>query len=291
MDSVYSVLKNVLPEGELDPREFDQGEDENKQKEMSRLKDDLIDLAQLQGWFSKALIVSNGYEMSMKDIWRNFCYDLGVYCSLALFGNLVYRHVFNQSPYWAQVTRVGETNNKKYNLEWSAKKITVTNEKLDEFFGLITAEKEKRQKRHKEGETNLLKKTKNAPKLQPEMLISWWENSIEPSSSAEYMKMREIWARFTKETGIQISLALFGELSVRYVLRSNPRFVGVARTRGIHDKKYSLRWKNNKTEINWGGISFNADQFFYDDAAESINVSDDYFTTYGKPKKEIVVAY
>jgi len=157
--SVYSVLKNVLPEGELDPREFDQGEDENKQKEMSRLKDDLIDLAQLQGWFSKMLVVSNGHEMSMKDIWRNFCYDSSVYCSLALFGNLVYRHVFNQSPYWSQVTRVGETNNKKYNLEWSSKKTVVSNEKLDEFFGLITAEKEKRQKRHKEGEA-ILKKQK-----------------------------------------------------------------------------------------------------------------------------------
>jgi len=290
--SVYSVLKNVLPEGELDPREFDQGEDENKQKEMSRLKDDLIDLAQLQGWFSKMLVVSNGHEMSMKDIWRNFCYDSNVYCSLALFGNLVYRHVFNQSPYWSQVTRVGETNNKKYNLEWSLNKTTVSNEKLDEFFGLITAEKEKRQKRHKEGEA-ILKKTKNSPKLQPEMLISWWENTLEPSPASEYMKMREIWARFTKETGIQISLALFGELSVRYVLRSNPRFVGVARTRGIHDKKYSLRWKTaHKTDINWGflnSVPNPSDQFFasYEDS-DSV-VSDDYFT-YGKTsKKEIVV--
>src|SRR5690242_13225255 len=57
------------------------------------------------------------------------------------------------------------------------------------------------------------------------------------------MKMREIWLKFTKETGVHISLALFGELSVRYVMRSNPAFMGVVRTRGIHDKKYSLRWK------------------------------------------------
>jgi len=122
------------------------------------------------------------------------------------------------------------------------------------------------------------------------MLISWWENTLEPSPASEYMKMREIWARFTKETGIQISLALFGELSVRYVLRSNPRFVGVARTRGIHDKKYSLRWKNHKTEINWGGFSVSnpSDQFF---AFEDTDSSDDYFT-YGKTsKKEVVVAY
>jgi len=125
------------------------------------------------------------------------------------------------------------------------------------------------------------------------MLISWWENTLEPSPASEYMKMREIWARFTKETGIQISLALFGELSVRYVLRSNPRFVGVARTRGIHDKKYSLRWKTaHKTDINWGflnSVPNPSDQFFasYEDS-DSV-VSDDYFT-YGKTsKKEIVV--
>ncbi len=27
------------------------------------------------------------------------------------------------------------------------------------------------------------------------------------------------------------------------MMRSNPNFVGVVRTRGIHDKKYSLQWK------------------------------------------------
>jgi len=180
--------------------------------------------------------------MSMKEIWRNFCYDNQVYCSLALFGNLVYRHVFTHSGNWAMVTRVGETNNKKYNLVWMAHR-NVTEEQLDDFFQLITEEKEKLDKRNQENENT--KKSKNAVKIQPEMLVSWWSTRLEPSQSADCtMKMREIWARFTKDTGVHISLALFGELSVRYVMRSNPTFCNVVRTRGIHDKKYSLKWKS-----------------------------------------------
>jgi len=56
-------------------------------------------------------------------------------------------------------------------------------------------------------------------------------------------------------------------------------------------KKYSLRWKNNKSEINWGifGLS-NADQFFSCDDSDAGNLNDDYFH-YGSAKKEIVVAY
>jgi len=116
---------------------------------------------------------------------------------------------------------------------------------------------------------------------------------LEPSPSGgpnDYaMKMREIWARFTKETTIQISLALFGELSVRYVLRSNPRFVGVNRTRGIHDKKYSLRWKNNRSDnyvIAGHDIIDNADQFFLDDKA--IFNATEFFR---KPRRQAVITY
>jgi hypothetical protein len=162
---------------------------------------------------------------------------------LALFGNLVYRHVFTQSDYWEGVTRVGETNNKKYNLSWSASRTPVSPEKIDEFFVQIMEEKEKREKRA-DSDTGVSRKAKNPVKIQPEMLVNWWNSRLELSESEECsMKMREIWLKFTKETGIHISLALFGELSVRYVMRSNPNFAGVVRTRGIHDKKYSLRWK------------------------------------------------
>jgi len=210
---------------------------------LSRLKDDLINLQQLQGWFMRNLVTSGEHDMSMKEIWRNFCFDNQVYCSLALFGNLVYRHVFTQNTCWTGVTRVGETNNKKYNLSWAPHRPAISAERLDEFFANITEEKEKRDRRADCAEPSQ-RKVKNPVKIQPEMLVGWWESRLEVVETEScQMKMREIWLKFTKECNIHISLALFGELSVRYVLRTNPQFGGVVRTRGIHDKKYSLRWK------------------------------------------------
>lgn len=149
---VYSVLKTVLDE--LDPMElqkYEEGEQHGKQRnQLSRVKDDLINLPQLQDWFMEELTTAEEHTMSMKEIWRHFCFDNEVYCSLALFGNLVYRHVFTHSGYWAAVTRVGETNNKKYNLRWMKNKAT-SDDQIEEFFSLITEEKEKHERRLQDG--------------------------------------------------------------------------------------------------------------------------------------------
>ncbi len=87
----------------------------------------------------RELTTADEHTMSMKEIWRHFCFDNDVYCSLALFGNLVYRHVFTHSGYWASVTRVGETNNKKYNLRWMKLKPSGDDEQIDEFFSQVCA--------------------------------------------------------------------------------------------------------------------------------------------------------
>ena len=241
--SVLTVLRDILDDS-IEASDIErQVEDDvtKKQQALARLKDDLINLQQLQEWFLQNLVSCDEHTMSMKDIWRNFCYDHGVYCSLALFGNLVYRHVFTNSGHWAAVTRVGETNAKKYNLRWADQvgRAAVTEEQLDGFFAFITEEKE-RSERLRGQDTEQGKRTKSVAKISPEQLVQWWAMRLEPASTSDCtMKMREIWARFTKETGVHISLALFGELSVRYVMRSNPTFANVVRTRGIHDKKYA----------------------------------------------------
>lgn len=239
--SVLTVLRDIL-EDSIDAADIEkQVEDDaaKKQQALARLKDDLINLQQLQEWFLQNLVACDEHTMSMKDIWRNFCYDHGVYCSLALFGNLVYRHVFTNSGHWAAVTRVGETNAKKYNLRWgdTVGRAGVTEDQLDNFFAFITEEKE-RSERLRGQDAEQGKRAKSVAKISPEQLVQWWSMRLEPAATSDCtMKMREIWARFTKETGVHISLALFGELSVRYVMRSNPTFANVVRTRGIHDKK------------------------------------------------------
>lgn len=77
--AVYSVLRNIL-EDEVDPNEIQQIDDEPRTQKgaLSRLKDDLINLASLQKWFMQNLVVSEEHNMSMKELWRHFCYDNGV---------------------------------------------------------------------------------------------------------------------------------------------------------------------------------------------------------------------
>jgi len=57
------------------------------------------------------------------------------------------------------------------------------------------------------------------------------------------MRMKDVYDRFVLETGVIMPKALFGELSVRYVL-SKQRFSVVIRRGKVHNKRYSLQWRD-----------------------------------------------
>ncbi len=125
--AVFSVLSQVLEKDEISATEFE---------EKDRPKDDYIDHELLREWFRKRLRVSDDHKMSLREIWRNFCYEYQIYCSLPLFGNVVLRHVLQANSKWKAVTKVGDIKQKRYNLGWSADP-PGTEEQIDSFFARI----------------------------------------------------------------------------------------------------------------------------------------------------------
>jgi len=241
--AVFSVLSHVLEKDDLSPTEF----------EDARPKDDYIDHEVLRNWFRNRLQVTDEHLMSLREIWRNFCYEHQLYCSLPLFGNVVYRHVLQECSEWTNVTKTGDVKQKRYNLGWIQP--PASEEQLDAFFTTIKEEKERVEKKiNKEIPTAESGVVKSSIFLDPEVLGSWWEKRLEPTDPSNCrMRMRDVYERFYAETGVDMPKALFGELSVRYVL-SKPKFANVVRKGKIHNKRYSLRWKDEPkfTENLWG---------------------------------------
>jgi len=241
---VFSVLSQVLDKDELSRDEFE---------EKDRPRDDYINHDLLRSWFKKRLKVATEHRMSLREIWRNFCFEYQIYCSLPLFGNVVLRHVLQADPDWRAVTKTGDIKQKRYNLCWIAEP-PGTEEELDAFFSRIKEEKEKVEKIAplKAAEPQVAAASaastgsaKSATMfLDPVVLAKWWLKRLEPSDPAICrMRMRDVYERFVAETEVNMPKALFGELSVRYVL-SLPQFAQVVRKGKIHNKRYSLRWKN-----------------------------------------------
>jgi len=241
--AVFSVLSHVLEKDDLSPTEF----------EDARPKDDYIDHEVLRNWFRNRLQVTDDHLMSLREIWRNFCYEHQLYCSLPLFGNVVYRHVLQECPEWTNVTKTGDVKQKRYNLGWIQP--PASEEQLDAFFTTIKEEKERVEKKiNKEIPCTDSGVIKSSIFLDPEVLGSWWEKRLEPTDPSNCrMRMRDVYERFYAETGVDMPKALFGELSVRYVL-SKPKFANVVRKGKIHNKRYSLRWKDEPKFIEnlWG---------------------------------------
>jgi len=239
-NAVFSVLSHVLEKDDLSPAEF----------EDARPKDDYIDHEVLRRWFRVRLKVTEEHHMSLREIWRNFCFDYKLYCSLPLFGNVVYRHVLQECPEWVKVTKTGDVKQKRYNLGWILP--PASEEDLDAFFTIIKEEKERVEKKiNKDIQTTESGVSKAAIFLDPEVLSSWWEKRLEPTDPSQCrMRMRDVYERFYIETGVEMPKALFGELSVRYVL-SRPAFSQVVRKGKIHNKRYSLRWKDTNVENFW----------------------------------------
>jgi len=238
--AVFSVLSQVLDKDELSRDEFE---------EKDRPRDDYINHDLLRSWFKKRLKVATEHRMSLREIWRNFCFEYQIYCSLPLFGNVVLRHVLQADPDWRGVTKTGDIKQKRYNLCWITDP-PGTEEELDTFFSHIKEEKEKVEKVAPPKESvDPQAVPPPAPKsptmfLDPVVLAKWWLKRLEPSDAAVCrMRMRDVYERFVAETEVNMPKALFGELSVRYVL-SLPQFAEVVRKGKIHNKRYSLRWKN-----------------------------------------------
>jgi hypothetical protein len=80
--------------------------------------------------------------MSLREIWRNCCYEYPVYCSLPLFGNVVLRHVLQGNPLWRNVTKVGDVKQKRYNLAWRNGP-PGTEEQINAYFNTMREEKER----------------------------------------------------------------------------------------------------------------------------------------------------
>jgi hypothetical protein len=80
--------------------------------------------------------------MSLREIWRNCCFEYPVYCSLPLFGNVVLRHVLQGNPQWRNVTKVGDVKQKRYNLAWRNGP-PGTEEQINAYFNMMREEKDR----------------------------------------------------------------------------------------------------------------------------------------------------
>jgi hypothetical protein len=151
-------------------------------------------------------------------------------------------------PEWKRVTKTGDIKQKRYNLDWIHNGIPpATEEELEAFFSRIKEDKERTDRTSSKAliafEKDSMIGKDPSLFLDPNVLAKWWIENLEPSDQNECrMRMRDVYERFVQDTEVRMPKALFGELSVRYVL-SRPEYAPVVRKGKIHSKRYSLRWR------------------------------------------------